>query len=79
MQASNANTAHSRSVVMRILVRSWEYSYPAAFAVVRAVIGAVVILIGLVLCVTGFWWGALVMVIGALTLMVAGLMFALVT
>ncbi len=60
-------------------MRSWEYSYPAAFAVVRAVIGAVVILIGLVLCVTGFWWGALVMVIGALTLMVAGLMFALVT
>jgi hypothetical protein len=79
MQASNANTADSRSVIMKILVRSWEYSYPAAIAVVRAAIGILVILIGVLLCVTGFWWGALLMLIGALTMMVAGLMFALVT
>jgi hypothetical protein len=79
MQASNANAAHSRSVIMKILVRSWEYSYPAATAGVRAAIGTLVILIGVILCVTGFWWGALLMLVGALTMMVAGLMFALVT
>jgi hypothetical protein len=79
MQASNANTAQSRSLIMKILVRSWEYSHPAATAVVRAAIGILVVLIGITLCATGFWWGALVMLIGALTLMVAGLMFALVT
>ena len=79
MQASNANTAPSRSVIMKILVRSWEYSYPAAIAGVRATIGILVILIGVILCVTGFWWGALLMLIGALTMIVAGLMFALVT
>jgi hypothetical protein len=79
MQTPNANTAHSRSVIMKILVRSWEYAYPAVTAGVRATIGVLVILIGITLCATGFWWGALLMVIGALTLMVAGLMFALVT
>jgi hypothetical protein len=79
MQASNANTARPRSVIMKILVRSWEYSYPSVTAGVRAVIGILVILIGVILCVIGFWWGALLMVIGALTMMVAGLMFALVT
>jgi hypothetical protein len=79
MQASNANTAHSRSVIMKILVRSWEYAYPAATAGVRATIGILVILIGITLCATGFWWGALLMLIGALTLIVAGLMFALLT
>jgi hypothetical protein len=57
---------------MRILVRSWKYSYPAATAGVRAAIGILLILIGITLCATGFWWGALLMVIGALTMMVAG-------
>jgi hypothetical protein len=79
MQASNPNAAHSRSVVMKILVRSWEYSYPVAAARLRAAIGILVILIGITLCATGFWWGALLMLIGALTMIVAGLMFALVT
>ncbi len=79
MQAPNANTASSRSAIMKILVRSWEYSYPAATAGVRAIIGILVILIGITLCAIGFWWGALLIVIGALTMMVAGLMFALVT
>jgi hypothetical protein len=79
MQTSNANTAHSRSVIMGILVRSWEYSYPAATAGARAAIGILVILIGITLCAAGFWWGALLIAIGALTMMVAGLMFALVT
>ncbi len=79
MQTSSANTDHSRSVIMKILVRSWEYRSPAATAGVRAAIGILVILIGITLCATGFWWGALLMLIGALTLIVAGLMFALVT
>jgi hypothetical protein len=79
MQTSSANTAHSRSVIMKILVRSWEYRNPAATAGVRAAIGILVILIGITLCATGFWWGALLMLVGALTLIVAGLMFALVT
>jgi hypothetical protein len=78
MQRSNANTAHSRSVIMKTLVRSWEYRNPAAIAGVRTAIGILVILIGIALCATGFWWGALLMLIGALTLVVAGLMFALV-
>jgi hypothetical protein len=46
---------------------------------VRAVIGILGILIGIALCAGGFWWGALLMLIGALTMIVAGLMFALVT
>jgi hypothetical protein len=63
---------------MKTLVRSWEYRNPAVIAGVRAAIGFLVILIGITLCATGFWWGALLMLIGALTLVVAGLMFALV-
>jgi hypothetical protein len=43
------------------------------------VVGAVVILLGAILCGTGFWWGALVIGLGALAIVVAGLMFALVT
>jgi hypothetical protein len=79
MQASNANIAHSRSVIMKMLVRSWEYRNPAVPAGVRTAIGILVILIGITLCATGFWWGALLILIGALTMIVAGLMFALVT
>lgn len=79
MQSSNPNGAHSRSVVMKILVRSWEYSHPVSTARVRAAIGVLAILIGIALCATGFWWGGLLMLIGALTVIVAGLMFALVT
>lgn len=79
MQARNADTAHTRSLIMKILVRSWEYRHPRAWASVRAAIGIFVIFIGAILCLGGFWWGALLMLIGALVIIVAGLMFALVT
>jgi hypothetical protein len=78
MQARYGNNA-ARSLVMKALVRSWEYRHPRVWARLRAVAGAVAILVGAILCGTGFWWGALVMGLGALAIVVAGLMFALVT
>lgn len=79
MQAPNRNAATSRSLIMRILVRSWEYRYPRFLGGVRLAVGILLIFLGAVLCGTGFWWGALLMVIGALTMVVAGLLFVLVT
>ena len=77
MQAPNGNVAHQRALIMKILLRSWDYRHPQASAGVRAAIGIVVIVIGAILCLTGFWWGALVMLVGALVIIVAALMFAL--
>jgi hypothetical protein len=79
MQARYGSNAAARSFVMKALVRSWEYRRPRVWARLRAVVGAVVILLGAILCGTGFWWGALVIGLGALAIVVAGLMFALVT
>ncbi|MGH3231357.1 MAG: hypothetical protein ACRDOA_22725 [Streptosporangiaceae bacterium] len=64
---------------MKVLVRSWEFRRPRLIARMRVAAGSLAILIGAILCGTGFWWGALVMGLGALGLVVAGLMFALVT
>jgi hypothetical protein len=55
MQARNEDTAHTRSLIMKILVRSWEYRHPRAWASVRAAGGIFVIFIGAILCSTGFW------------------------
>jgi hypothetical protein len=79
MQALRASAAPSRSWVMKILVRRFEYRRPRALARARAAIGILVIFLGVLLCVTGYWWGALLMLVGALVLVVAGLMFALVS
>jgi hypothetical protein len=79
MQARYGKNARARSLVMRALVRSWEYRNPQVLASVRSVVGGGVILLGVILCGVGCWWGALVMAVGALTIVVAGLMFALVT
>jgi hypothetical protein len=79
MQARYRKNARARSLVMRALVRSWEYRNPRVWASARAVVGTVVILLGAILCGVGYWWGALVMAVGVLAIVVAGLMFALVT
>lgn len=79
MQAPRRNSDPARSLIMKILVRSWEYRRPRVWASMRAAAGTSVIVIGAVLCGTGYWWGALMMGIGALAIIVAGLMFALVT
>jgi hypothetical protein len=79
MQGPNANVAAARALIRTILVRSWEYRYPRFLAGVRVTAGIWVIVVGAILCGAGYWWGALLMVIGALTIVVAGLMFTLVT
>jgi hypothetical protein len=79
VQAEYGSNAGTRAWVMNVLVRSWEYRRPRLFASLRVVAGSLTILVGAILCGTGFWWGALMMGLGALALVVAGLMFALVT
>jgi protein-S-isoprenylcysteine O-methyltransferase Ste14 len=79
MQALKGNATPSRSWIMKLLVRRWESRYPRALARGRAAVGICLICLGAVLCGTGFWWGALMMVIGALVIVVAGLMFSLVS
>lgn len=79
MQARYGKNARARSLAMKALVRSWEYRHPRGLASARVVAGSGAILVGAILCGAGFWWGALVMGLGALAIVVAGLMFALVT
>jgi hypothetical protein len=77
MQAPDGNAARRRALIMKILVRPGERRHPLFWAGVRSAIGIVVIIIGVTLCLTGFWWGALLILVGALVLVLAALMLAL--
>ena len=58
--------APSRSAIMKILVRAWEYRHPRPWAGVRFAAAIWTVVLGGILCADGFWWGALLMAVAAL-------------
>jgi len=70
----NANTAPSRSVLMRFLVRSLEYRNPHVWVRVRVACGVFNVVLGVLLLASGHWLGPLAW-LGVLPLAGAALIF----
>jgi signal transduction histidine kinase len=67
MYAAGDNVPPSRSVLMRLLlVRSWEYRYPRAWAGFRLACGIFNVGLGVLLLSYGYWVGAVLLVGAAL-------------
>ena len=74
MYASNDNAGSSRSVLMRFLVRSWEYRRPRVWVRARVACGVFNLGLGVLLLAAGHWLGPLAW-LGALPLAGAALIF----
>src|ERR1700684_3813086 len=71
MRAPNDDATPRRSLIMRILVRPAAYRHPRAYGGACLAAGLWVFFLGVILCSYGFWWGALLIAVGALELWVA--------
>ena len=71
MHAPTDNLTPARPLIMRILVRPYTYRHPKVFGGVALAAGSWLFLLGVILCSVGFWWGALLIGVGALELWVA--------
>ena len=74
MYPPNDNTAPSRSVLMRFLVRSREYRHPHLWVRVRVACGVFNVVLGVLLLASGHWLGPLAW-LGVLPLAGAALIF----
>jgi signal transduction histidine kinase len=71
MRAPNDGATPRRPVIMRILVRPAAYRHPRAYGGACLAAGLWVFVLGVILCSYGFWWGALLIAVGALELWIA--------
>jgi threonine/homoserine/homoserine lactone efflux protein len=74
MYPPNDNTASSRSVLMRFLVRSREYRSPHVWVGVRVACGVFNVVLAVLLLTSGHWLGPLAW-LGVLPLAGAALIF----
>jgi len=74
MYPPSDNTASSRSVLMRFLVRSREYRHPHLWVQVRVDCGVFNVVLGVLLLASGHWLGPLAW-LGVLPLAGAALIF----
>ena len=72
--AAPPNVPRSRSILMRFLVRSWEYRRPHRWARVRVAYGVFNLGLGVLLLAAGHWLGPLAW-LGVLPLAGAALIF----
>jgi signal transduction histidine kinase len=70
-RAPNDDATPRRPLIMRILVRPAAYRHPRAYGGACLAAGLWVFFLGVILCAYGFWWGALLIAVGALELWVA--------
>ncbi len=59
MYAPTDNVPPSRSVLMRFLVRSWEYHHPHVWVRARVACGVFNVVLGVVLLASAHWLGPL--------------------
>ena len=74
MYPPNDNVPSSRSVLMRFLVRSWEYRHPHVWVRVRVACGVFNLGLGVLLLASAHWLGPLAW-LAALPLAGAALIF----
>jgi signal transduction histidine kinase len=71
MRAPNANGTPSEPLIIRILVRPAAYRHPKAWGGVCLAVGLWLLVLGIILCSYGFWWGASLIAVAALELWIA--------
>ncbi len=74
MHTPTDNSTPSRPVLMRLLVRSWEYRHPRVFVRVRNACGIFNLCLGVLLLASAPWTGPLAL-LGLLPLAGAALLF----
>jgi signal transduction histidine kinase len=71
MHAAAGTAAASRPLIIRFLVRPAAYRHPRAWGGVCLAAGLWLFILGLILVSVGFWWGALLIAVGALELWIS--------
>src|SRR5450631_2141064 len=71
MYAPSDDSAPPEPLIMRILLRPAAYRHPKAWGRVCLAVSLWLFFLGVILCSYGFWWGALVIAVGALELWIA--------
>jgi hypothetical protein len=66
MHAPTGNAAPPRSVLNRLLLRSWDYRYPRVWAGVRVAVGIFLVFLGGLLLSDGYLWATLLLMVAAL-------------
>lgn len=67
MYAPTENIPSKRPLIMKILVRKFVYRHhPKAWAGLTFVVGTWLLILGTILCIYGFWWGAALIAVAAL-------------
>jgi signal transduction histidine kinase len=71
MRAPGNNATPSEPLIMRILLRPAAYRHPKAWGGACVAVGLWLLVLGVLLCAYGFWWGASLIAVAALELWVA--------
>ena len=65
MHAPTGNAAPPRSVLNRLLLRSWDYRHPRVWAGVRFAVGIWLVFVGGLLLSDGYLWATLLLLVAA--------------
>jgi hypothetical protein len=68
MHAPTENAAPPRSVLNRLMLRSWDYRRPRVWAGVRFAVGIWLVFLGGLLLADGYLWATLLLVAAAVLL-----------
>jgi signal transduction histidine kinase len=71
VRAPSDNAAPSEPLIMRLLLKPAAYHHPKAWGGACLAAGLWLILLGVILCAYGFWWGASLIAVAALELWIA--------
>jgi signal transduction histidine kinase len=71
MRAPSGNVASPEPLIMRFLLRPAAYRHAKAWGGVCSAVGLWLLVLGVILCSFGFWWGASLIAVAALELWIA--------
>src|SRR6516225_1135325 len=71
VRAPSDNATPSEPLILRFLVRPAAYRHPKAWGGVCLAVGLWLVVLGVILCSYGFWWGASLIAVAALELWIA--------
>jgi hypothetical protein len=61
----------TRSLIMKLPAGAFVYRHPKALGSMYLAVGTWLVILGVILCSVGFWWGAGLIAVGALELWIA--------
>jgi hypothetical protein len=57
MYAPDGDGTRPEPLIMRILLRPFIYRHPKAWGSIYLAVGTWLVILGVILCSVGFWWG----------------------